>query len=74
MPVLLDDPIDIETTPDGRPAAITWRGERYAVRVLQTWEGRVHKIAATLSDGPAIGEIAQDPDGQRGRLRRWWTA
>ncbi|WP_460356336.1 hypothetical protein [Actinoallomurus acanthiterrae] len=72
MPVLLDDPIDIETTPDGRPAAITWRGDRYAVRVLRTWEGRVHRISTTLQGRPAIGEIEQD--GACGTLRRWWTS
>lgn len=74
MPIRLDTPIVIEPAADGRPSAIVWEGRRYAVRVLRSWDGRVHRVAATLADGPAIGELAQDAGGTSGRLYRWWTA
>jgi hypothetical protein len=31
----------------------------------------VYRIATTIDDQPAIGEIARYEDGWR--LRRWWT-
>lgn len=72
MTLRLDAPIDIEIGPTGTPTAITWKGTRVPVRVLGRWEGRVYRIAVTLADGPAIGEIARDQDGTRGTLHRWW--
>lgn len=71
MPVLLNEPITTETSSTGRPVAITWRGQRYPVRVLRTWDAGVYRIAATLADVPAIGDIGHG--GQRWRLRRWFT-
>jgi hypothetical protein len=71
MPALLDEPITTETSPTGRPAAITWRGSRYPVRVLFEWDAQVYRIAATVHGSPAIGEIAKSGDGWR--LRQWWT-
>jgi hypothetical protein len=69
----LDDAIDIETGPAGTPTAIIWNDTRVPVRVLKTFEGRVHRIAVTLDGAaPAIGEIVQEQDGTRGTLRRWW--
>lgn len=74
MPLLLDDPITIESTPAGRPAAITWRGNRYSVRVLRRWAAGVYQISTALPTGPAIGEISVDEDDDaRGKIRRWWT-
>jgi hypothetical protein len=71
MPALLNELISIETTPAGQPAALTWRGRRHPVRVLGEWDAWVYRIATTIDDQPAIGEIARYDDGWR--LRRWWT-
>ncbi len=73
MPALLDEPITAEMTSDGRPAAITWRGSRYPVRVLFRWpDAHVYRVAVTLNGRPAIGEIVGSGDGHW-RLRSWWT-
>lgn len=63
--------ITTETTSAGRPAVIVWRGSRYPLRVLSSWEGRLYRIATTLNGDPAIAEIAKDDRGWW--LRQWWT-
>jgi hypothetical protein len=72
MPALIDEPIAAETTVTGRPAAITWRGTRYPVRVLVAWDAQVYRVAATVNGGPAIAELARRDEGWW--LRYWWTS
>lgn len=74
--MLRNEVITAETAVSGRPVCITRGGRRFAVRVLDQWQGpggaRLYRLQVATEQGEAVAvaEVVQRED--RFRLRRWW--